>query len=70
MPNQTDFLEKPVGFNLVEVAPPNDTSELTAQLGSTLIINGLAGGFPPNKQLSPINYLTIAAKVPVRGELV
>lgn len=35
-----------IGFDLVEVAPPYDTSELTAQLGATLIIDVLAARFP------------------------
>jgi arginase family enzyme len=35
-----------IGFYLVEVAPPNDSSELTAQHGATLIIDGLSEGFP------------------------
>lgn len=35
-----------IGFDLVEVAPPYDSSELTAQLGAALIIDVLAARFP------------------------
>ena len=35
-----------VGFDLVEVAPPYDLSELTSQLGAQLIIDILAARFP------------------------
>ena len=35
-----------IGFYLVEGAPPNDSAELTAQHGATLIIAGLSEGFP------------------------
>ena len=35
-----------VGFDLVEVAPPYDLSELTSQLGARLIIDILAARFP------------------------
>jgi agmatinase len=35
-----------IGFDLVEVAPPYDCSELTAQLGAALIIDVLAARFP------------------------
>ena len=35
-----------VGFDLVEVAPPYDSSELTSQLGARLIIDMLAARFP------------------------
>ena len=37
-----------VGFDLVEVAPPYDSSDLTAQLAARLIIDFLAARFPPN----------------------
>ena len=37
-----------VGFDLVEVAPPYDSSDLTAQLGARLIIDFLAARFPLN----------------------
>ena len=35
-----------IGFDLVEVAPPYDSSEITAQLGARLIIDILAARFP------------------------
>jgi agmatinase len=35
-----------IGFDLVEVAPPYDSSELTSQLGARLIIDMLAARFP------------------------
>ena len=35
-----------VGFDMVEVAPPYDTSELTVQLASSLILDTLAARFP------------------------
>ena len=35
-----------VAFDLVEVAPPYDSSELTSQLGAALIIDILAARFP------------------------
>jgi agmatinase len=35
-----------IGFDLVEVAPPYDSSELTIQLGARLIIDVLAARFP------------------------
>jgi agmatinase len=35
-----------IGFDLVEVAPPYDSSELTVQLGAALIIDVLAARFP------------------------
>ena len=35
-----------VGFDLVEVAPPYDSSEITVQLASRLIIDVLAARFP------------------------
>ncbi|MFQ6028323.1 MAG: agmatinase [Dehalococcoidia bacterium] len=35
-----------IGFDLVEVAPPYDSSELTSQLGATLIRDMLAARFP------------------------
>lgn len=35
-----------VGFDLVEVAPPYDSSELTSQLGARLIMDMLAARFP------------------------
>ena len=36
-----------VGFDLVEVAPPYDSSDLTAQLAARLIVDFLAARFPP-----------------------
>lgn len=36
-----------IGFDLVEVAPPYDSSELTVQLGAKIIIDVLAARFPP-----------------------
>ena len=35
-----------IAFDLVEVAPPYDSSELTSQLGAALIIDILAARFP------------------------
>jgi agmatinase len=35
-----------IGFDLVEVAPPYDSSELTSQLGARLIVDVLAAWFP------------------------
>ena len=35
-----------IGFDLVEVAPPYDSSEITAQLGARLIVDILAARFP------------------------
>jgi agmatinase len=35
-----------IGFDLVEIAPPYDSSEITSQLGATLIIDMLAARFP------------------------
>ena len=35
-----------IGFDLVEVAPPYDSSQMTAQLAGKLIIDVLAARFP------------------------
>ena len=35
-----------VGFDMVEVAPPYDSSEITAQVAARLIIDVLAARFP------------------------
>jgi agmatinase len=35
-----------IGLDLVEVAPPYDSSDITAQLGARLIIDVLSARFP------------------------